>query len=234
MNRVDSNDQLRVEPIGPYAGSPAVRAFRPVDLAGHLNNRGATGRADTGAGRFNVWRNSFPAEHLPEPGSTLQVGGVPFTLPPPDPAGDNVRCAGQYVELPAVRCDWVHLLAAAERRTEDTLALHYGGGEGSTGGSTDGSTGGSTGGTVDFEALRISDFWAAPAWFGEREALRTPVMHYPHHVQPGVPALLWAQRVPVTRRFPLVGVRFPRNVAVHVFAITVEAVGPAVRPGEAP
>ena len=67
MNRVDSNDQLQVGPIGPYAASPAVRAFRSVDLAGHLNNRGATGRADTGAGRFNVWPNSLPAHAPPGP-----------------------------------------------------------------------------------------------------------------------------------------------------------------------
>jgi hypothetical protein len=199
MNSVESRDAGQL---------PAVRAFRPVGLAGHRNNRGISERADTGAGRFNVWGNSFPAEQLPPPGATVVAGDVPFTLPPRDPAGDNVRCAGQYVELPGVRCDWVHLLCAAERRVEDTLALHF------------------DDGTVDLEALRVSDFWAAPAWFGEREALRTTVMHYPHHVQRDVPALLWAQRVPVVRRRPLVGARFPRDVAIHVFAVTLETVEP--------
>ena len=204
MNPAESPSQLRE----PYADVAAIRRFRPVDLAGHRNNRGATGRASIGTGRFNVWGNSFPADHLPPPGSTLVVGDVPFTMPPPDPAGDNVRCAGQFVSLRALRGDWVHVLAAAERRAEDTLALHFADGQ------------------VDHEALRVSDFWAAPAWFGEPAAARTPVMHYPHHVQRDVPALLWAQRVPVVRRASLTGMRFPHNIAVHVFAVTVESVGP--------
>lgn len=205
MNRVESRP----------ACLPATRSFRPIDLAGYRNNRGSSERTDTGAGRFNVWGNSFPAEHLPPPGRTVVVDDVPFTMPPRDPAGDNVRCAGQYIELPALLCDWVHLLAAAERRTEDAVALHF------------------DDGGVDLEALRVSDFWAAPAWFGERRAFGTPVMHYPHHVQPDVPALMWSQRVPVGRRSPLVGLRLPRNVAIHVFAATTEAVGPATAPQEA-
>lgn len=219
MNRIDSRDTSRTQPIDPFdawSRSPATRSFRAVDLAGLRNNRGFSERTDTGAGRFNVWGNSFPAEHVPPPGRTIVVDGVPFVMPPRDPAGDNVRCAGQYVPVPAARCDWAHLLAAAERRAEDTVALHF------------------DDGAVDLEALRVSDFWAAPAWFGEREAFRAPVMHYPHHVQPGVPALMWAQRAPVARRTPLVGLRLPRNVAIHVVAITVEAVADAPTAGETP
>ena len=49
-------------------------------------------------------------------------------------------------------------------------------------------------------------------------------MHYPHHVQPNVPARLWEQRVPVTRRAVLTALRLPRNPAVHVFAITLRGV----------
>ena len=79
----------------------------------------------------------------------------------------------------------------------------------------------SDGTRVDFEALRISDFWASEAAFGERVAFESPVMHYPRHVQPKVSALLWIQRVPVTRRATLEAIRLPRNVAVHVFALTL-------------
>ncbi|WP_220182803.1 hypothetical protein [Sphaerisporangium album] len=136
---------------------------------------------------------------------------MPFRFGGPDPAGDNIRCAGQYVELPEGRYDWIHLLTAAERRTEDTVALHFAGGE------------------VDFEPLRVSDFWArAHAAFGEAKAFETPVMHYPHHVQPRVEALMWSQRVPVTRRAPLRGLRLPRNVAIHLFAMTLQTAGEPV------
>ncbi|MEW1910619.1 hypothetical protein AB0442_19575 [Kitasatospora sp. NPDC085895] len=185
----------------PQASAPR---YRVVELAAHRNNQAATRVHTTGAGGFNVWRNSFPAEHLPPGGSEVEVGGVPFSFPPVGEGDDNVRCDGQFVEVPAGRYDWIHLLAAAERRTEDTVELHY------------------ADGSVDSEWLRVSDFWSAPAWFGELPALRTPVMHYPYHVQPGLSAHLWAQRVPVPRRTALAGLRLPRNIAVHLFAATVQ------------
>jgi hypothetical protein len=184
------------------AAAPDGRLL-PLRLEPHFNNTAITSAADLGAGRFNVWGNSFPAEQLPA-GAEVTVAGVAFRFPR---AGggqpDNLRCQGQLVPLPAGRYDWLYLLAASERRAEDAVALHF------------------ADGSVDLEPLRVSDFWAAPAWFGEVEAFRCPAMHYPHHVQAGVPALLWCQRVPVTRLAELAGVRFPRNLAIHVFAATL-------------
>jgi hypothetical protein len=176
-----------------------------VPLDGHLNNVGATSERETGSGSFNVWGNSFAAEHLPPPGPVV-VDGVRFEFPAAG-AGepDNVRCEGQLVAVPPGAYDWVYVLAAAERRAEDDVALHFERGE------------------VDFEALRISDFWAGEAAFGERLAVESPVMHYPRHVQPNVPARLWSQRVPVTRRATLEAIRLPRNVAIHVFALTLRS-----------
>ena len=184
-----------------YPGTAARCA--PVDLAAHRNNTGISPAADTGTGAFNVWGNSFAAERLPAAGA-VEVAGVPFDFPPVGRGPDNVRCAGQYLQVPAGRYDWIHVLAAAERRAEDAVELHY------------------ADGSVDAESLRLSDFWAAPAWFGEVKAFESAVMHYPHHVQPGVSALMWAQRVPVTRRAALCGVRLPRNVAMHIFAVTLQ------------
>ncbi len=175
-----------------------------VDLAEYRNNTGISTAVDTGAGGFNVWGNSFAAEHLPAGGALVEVDGVPFRFPPVGLGPDNVRCAGQFIEVAAGRYDWVHVLAASERRCEDTVELHF------------------ADSSVDAEWLRLSDFWAAPAWFGEAKAFESAVMHYPHHVQPGVSAMMWAQRVPVTRRAVLRGIRLPRNVAVHIFAISLQ------------
>ena len=191
-------------PLRPTPGTPG-RSLSSVHvaLAAHADNVGASTAGDTRSGRFNVWGNSFAAEYLPGPGA-VEVGGVSFDFPrvgTGDP--DNVRCAGQYLEVPRGTYDWLHVLAASERRAEDELALHF------------------SDGAVDFEPLRISDFWAAPPAFGELLACESPFMHYPHHVQTDVPAMLWEQRVPVTRRAELVGVRLPRNVAIHVFAMTL-------------
>jgi hypothetical protein len=132
------------------------------------------------------------------------VDGVPYEFPPVCSGPDNVRCAGQFVEVPAGRYDWIHVLAASERRCEDTVELNF------------------ADGTVDAEPVRISDFWAAPPWFGEVKAFESPVMHYPRHVQRDVPAVMWSQRVPVSRRADLIGILLPRNVAVHVFALTLQ------------
>ena len=117
--------------------------YVPMPIGEHFNNRAISPAQESGAGRFNVWGNSFPAGQLPEPGSRVEVAGVPFDFPAVAAGGDNIRCDGQLIAPPRGRYDWLHLLAAAERRAEDGVALHF------------------TDGEVDFEALRVSDFWAA-------------------------------------------------------------------------
>ncbi|AUG78720.1 hypothetical protein CFP65_3948 [Kitasatospora sp. MMS16-BH015] len=186
------------------SASTAARQYDRIDISGHRNNTAVSAATDTGAGAFNVWRNSFAAEYLPAGGSLVEVDGVPFDFPPVCQGPDNVRCAGQYLEVPRDRYDWIHLLAASERRCEDTVELTF------------------ADGSVDAEPLRVSDFWAAPAWFGEVKAFESLTMHYPQHVQRGVPAVMWSQRVAVTRRVDLTGLLLPRNVAVHVFAVTLQ------------
>lgn len=181
---------------------PEQPVGEPVGLAPYLNNVGATSKARIESGAFNVWGNSFAADYLPR-GRTI-VDGVVFELAAArDGEPDNVRCEGELVAVRPGRYDWIYVLAAAERRAEDEVALHF------------------TDGSVDFEALRISDFWAAEPAFGELMAFQSPMMHYPHHVQPNVSAMLWLQRIPVTRRLPLGGIHLPRNVAIHLFALTL-------------
>lgn len=177
--------------------------FRSVELSAYRNNTGITHRSSLPEGRFNIWRNSFPAEELPV-GAMTVVNGVPFQFPPVE-AGepDNVRCEGQHIDLPAGRYDWLYLLACAERRVEDEIAFHF------------------ADGSVDFDVLRVSDFWHAPAVFGEDEAFSTSTMHYPYHVQQDVQAKIWCQRVPITRRADLISARLPHNIAVHVFAASL-------------
>lgn len=176
--------------------------FLPLDIAVHRNNLGATTERGLASGRFNVWRNSLCANDLPSGRTT--VHGIPFELPA-WPAGrpDNIRCEGQYVAVPHGHYDWLYLLAAAERRAEDEAALHF------------------QDGSVDFEAVRVSDFWASTAAFGEREAMTSSVMHYPYHVQSGVPGRVWLERVPIVRQAALAGFRLPRNVSIHIFAVTL-------------
>ncbi|MCD9196197.1 hypothetical protein [Streptomyces albireticuli] len=176
----------------------------PVNLAEHADNTGIT-RADTlSAGAFNIWGNTFPADELPA-GGPVVVDGVPFLFPEAAPGRpDNIRCAGQLIEVPTGRYDWIQLLTAAERRTEDQVLLHY------------------ADGSVDPEWLRVPDFWPETgSRVGGSPAFTCTRMHYPRHVERKMGPVIWRHRVPVPRESDLGALRLPDNPAVHVFAMTL-------------
>lgn len=198
-------------PSGPATTLTAERVFigktlyQVINLATVFNNDAISTAANPGDGGFNVWGNTFPAETLPESRSLVEVHGVPFWFPPKEDGElNNMVCRGQFLPLPVARVDWLHLLAASERRAEDMVYIHY------------------SDGSVDPEWIRVSDFWPASGHFGELLAFRCPTMHYPHHAQPGVEGQIWMTRLPVVRRTPLAALSLPHNVAIHIFALTLE------------
>jgi hypothetical protein len=176
----------------------------PVALTPLFNNTGIAASRWPTSGGFNIWANTFPAEDLPPTGGVVDVGGIPFRFPDAGPGGaDNVRCRAQRVELAGGRYDWIYVLAAAERRAEDTVTLHY----------ADGHT--------SRQWLRVSDFWPeTPARFGERLAFRCDTMLYPRHAQPNMAPAIWRCRVPVAEPEPLAALTLPDNPAIHLFALT--------------
>lgn len=183
--------------------SSATLPATEVDLSRYFNNRGITTSDDLAGGAFNIWSNTFPADELPG-GPTVRSGRVPFCFPGQGQGGDNLRCAGQLIDLPPGRYAWIYLLAAAERRTEDNVLLHY------------------ADGAVDPEWLRVSDFWPqTPARFGERHSLHCHSLHYPRHVQAPMGPAIWRERVPAPRESALTAVRLPDNPAIHIFALTL-------------
>ncbi|MFJ4713453.1 hypothetical protein [Streptomyces sp. NPDC088785] len=180
-------------------------------LEPYLNNQAATTPGNLADGRLNVWRNSMPAR--PEP-LELLVDGVPLRTAPLDGGGpDNVLCAGQRIEVPARRWDWLYLIGCGERRVRDVITWHFADGH------------------VDRDGFALSDLWEGRSDYGEELALRTDTIHYPFHVQERIGITLWCQRVPITSRHPLGALTLPENPAVHLFALTLagpsEAVGPS-------
>ncbi|WP_330242393.1 hypothetical protein [Streptomyces sp. NBC_00525] len=166
-----------------------------------LNNQAATTPDNLAAGRLNVWRNSLPARSAP---LEIVVDDVPLRSAPLDGRGpDNVLCSGQRIEVPERRWDWLYVIGCGERRVRDVVTWHF------------------SNGTVDRDQLALSDLWEGRSDFGEDLALRTSVIHYPHHVQERIGITLWCQRVPVTSRKPLGAMSLPRNPAVHLFAMTL-------------
>jgi len=185
---------------GTLPGRPAVI----VNLAAHRNNTGITASDGLSTGAFNIWGNTFPAEEVP-PGGRVLVDDVPFEFPA---AGlgmpDNVRCAAQLVRVPHGHYERIHVLAAAERRTEDLVLLIH------------------TDGTASVVWLRVSDFWPqTPARFGERPAFVCSRLHYPHHVELKMGPVLWHQQVPIPVADDVCAIRLPDNPAIHIFALTL-------------
>jgi hypothetical protein len=180
--------------------------FLMVDLAAACDNQGLQppGTHGNGAYGFNIWSNTFPAEQLPAPGSIVDVAGVPFAFPVAGADGDNIRCRGQRIPLPAGRFDWIYTLGAAERRTEDEVELHY------------------ADGRMRRSWWRMSDFWPeVPVRFGEPLAVRTTCLRYPWHTQQDHAPAIWQQRIPIACPDPLAAVVLPDNPAMHLFALSL-------------
>lgn len=179
--------------------------FVLLDLSAHFNNDGISYAHNRTDGCFNVWGNTFPAETLPPSLSMVEIAGVPFRFPSKeDGQRNNLSCCGQMLEVPPDIYDWLYVLGASERRSEDWLHLHF------------------ASGRVEYEWLRLSDFWPqTPARFGEVEAFRCPYMYYPRHVQLNMQPVIWRQRVAIPRQEPLVRISLPDNIAMHLFAATL-------------
>lgn len=198
---MDSSQAASDVAASPAPGQSRLAAdrFLPVPLRALYDCVAWTSVDHLDQGRLNVWGNSLPASPL------TGTGPVPFSLASGDgSAEDHVRCAGQFIALPRIEADWIHVVATAERRCEDTVCLHY------------------ADGSADREWIRVSDFWESRPHFGNQLVLRSGRMHYPKHVQENVHGYVWSTRVPVIRQVPLSGIRLPDNIALHVFAMTLE------------
>ncbi|HEY4019187.1 MAG TPA: hypothetical protein VGM75_10905 [Pseudonocardiaceae bacterium] len=198
--RVRGHRALSVVPSPPPGGDRGP--YAPIAIEWAFDNCGITTDDRLGEGALNVWGNSLPAHSLPT-GEVL-VHDIPFLFSGAGVAADNIRCGGQRLALASAATDWLHLLAASERRTEDVVQLHY------------------ADGACDPEWLRVSDFWPAQPRFGELLAFRSTGMHYPHHWQSNLDGQIWLTRIPVPRRTPLASVQLPDNPAIHVFAMTLQ------------
>ncbi|MEV7677956.1 hypothetical protein AB0O64_05250 [Streptomyces sp. NPDC088341] len=190
-------------PVRTLPGTTSPPEFCLIGIDDLLNNRATTSVADLEHGRLNAWGNSFPAEELPEPGTLVEVAGIPFQWANAHAEGDNVRCEGQLIDIPSRPYDWIYLLAASERRGDSTLWAHY------------------EDGHSDPLRVGVSDFLDGTPAFGEVPAFRTRRMHYPHHVQQGLPTTMWLTRVGMPRAGSARALRLPRSVALHVFAVTL-------------
>jgi hypothetical protein len=182
-----------------------VASCRPVELSRRFDGFGITSAADPAAGAFDVSGSSFPAEDLPRGPALVEVDGVVFRFPDAELGQpDNLRCRGQRLELPVGLYDWIYVLAASERRSEDPLVLEH------------------AAGCTSRQWLRVSGFWPeSGARFGELLAFRCRALHARGGVRRTMAPTIWRARVGVPLRRPLRALRLPENPAVHLFALTL-------------
>lgn len=176
----------------------------PADLTSHFNNRGFTTTSSLGHGELNVWRNSIPATETLDSCSHC---GTPFTVRSAGLELDNVVTLGQRIELSrtftkGIRA--IHFIGASERASSGNILLAQGAR------------------VLGSETLVLPDLWEGMPRGSTHLAYRSPQVHYPHHIQERLGLTLWHHTLS-WRGDSIDAILLPRNPAMHVFGITIEA-----------
>jgi len=216
---------LLVIPVNVY--SPT---FMPLPIMGYFNVDGMSQDVDRGDGDIDGRGNTLPAEFLPPYVSrpAVGVGPAPSPLYPSGlwarplndldgsrvcfmyPGKSNntpnmVKCAGQQIVFGGSQRSAVHLLAVStEEDAVGEFKLGY----------SDGST----------EKLKVTfTHWTDPPKHGERVAFTTPHRHTRGGDDPTTRCYLNHYTLPVDRTRQLISIDLPKQPAVKILAITLEA-----------
>jgi len=179
-----------------------------VDLTQVFNSTGSTAEADRSASDLDKYKQSFPAECLPNPGK-MEVKDSPAAFEFPTKEGgkkNNVSCSGQTIALSG-NAKALHFLATAvDANQEAKLHIEY----------ADGGT------DVD---LKVTDWCGNPA-FGEKEGVVSPNRIAAKQDGSGMEketktCRIWAITVPVDPKRTLKEIKLPEKPEIHIFAISV-------------
>lgn len=187
-----------------------------IDLRPLFNNQAATNQQTLADGRFNVWRNSWPADET----SVISASDGRVNLQTARFDGmrnDNVQCRGQFLSVPnTAQYDWLYLLCASERRSLSTFVFFF------------------TDGYVWEQKVAVSDLWEGSPGHGELLASRSATVHYPHHVQRNLGLTIWLQRVAIQPMLNLEYIQLPDNPGLHLFDARLVRRGTDTQATEAP
>jgi len=183
--------------------------FVAVDISGFFNNDAFSDEADWTDSDFDLWRQSFPADEVPPAGPFEPKGtGTLFLFPNKEKGKkNNVACGGQRIPLSGRAKELHFLVTATDYEQEEKLTIQYAEGEAK----------------VDF---KVSD-WCQQAQFGEKAGVECA-----HRVavdSEGKNVLskekrtirIWVVAVPLDGQRELKTLVLPRNLEVHVFALTL-------------
>jgi len=203
------------EPRPPAPAAPKIEmkdlggGFFAVDLASLINNDGITSEADRKDADFDQWKQSFPAEDLPEAGNfEPKDAKVLFLFPAKDPGKkNNVACSGQRVPLEGKAKQLLFLAAATDGNQEAKVTIEYADGQAQA-------------------DLKVTD-WCGQAAFGEkagvvcRGRIATDAGGKGEMAKENKECRIWVVPVALAAERELKSITLPDNPKIHLFALTV-------------
>ena len=199
-----------VETPKPAAGLKEIKpGFLAVDLAGACNNDGITEEADRRDADLDEWKQSFPAEELPNAG-LFEPKDVQAAFQFPDKGAgkkNNVACTGQTIPLAGKAKALLLLASATDANQEAKLGIEY------------------ADGAVEAD-LKVSD-WCGDPKFGEKDGvvcahrIAAPADGGTNMTKEEKKCRLWVVTVPFDGNRELKAVKLPNNPKIHIFAATL-------------
>ncbi|MCP2281870.1 Lysophospholipase L1 [Promicromonospora umidemergens] len=164
--------------------------------------------ADDSDGNFDGQGWSYAAETLPAPGTTL-LAEMAYAFPSGADGDDNTVVAdGKTVDLPDLRSDRLHVLAAAGNGSvNETATVTY----------TDGST--------ETVSLAVSD-WAQGAQSGEQVAVRAPYRLRAGVGRDGPAVSIFSRASELDPSRTAATLTLPDESRLKIFALTLEQTAP--------
>ena len=183
--------------------------FLAADLSELVNNDAISSEADRSDADLDEWKQSFPAEDLPEAGKFEPKDvKAPFLFPTKE-AGkrNNIACSGQKIPLELKAKELLLLVTATNANQEAKLTIEYADGQAQA-------------------DLKVTD-WCQQAAFGEKAGVVCP-----DRIAVGVggdktlgkekkECRMWVISVPLAADRELKAITLPENPRIHIFALTV-------------
>jgi len=191
----------------------ALKELKPglfaLDLSALYNNDGITGEDDRKDSDFDQWKQSFPAENLPNAG-TFEPKDVKaaFDFPAKEKGKkNNVACAGQTIAVDGKAKELHLLVTATDADQQEKITINY------------------ADGAVQAD-LKVTD-WCKDAQFGEKigveSAQRVAVDSEGkgEFAKEDKKCRIWVVAIPLDANRELKSIKLPFCSLIHVFAATI-------------
>lgn len=180
----------------------------PIDLSSLFNNCGVASIDRGQPGDFDSFGNCYPIEYLPPSSTKYQANHIEFQLP--DWGGgrmDNMELRNQEITWHLEDIRAIALLGASDfGDLQDDIQLL--------------ASSSSPKVRLGFTQWRGK---STQGTFGEQPAILAPLVRTVSSDNKYAKAIIWAQLISLPSNVEVVGLRFPCNPSLHIFALTLFA-----------